>query len=239
MADKRDESDESESAAEGPLGSEEDTEKGEARPPGDEAEAELAAKAKPDASAGDDDEAAEADAESEDDAKSDVKPETSAKTKDRESEPEREASGEKSGDAGRKRAKKDKDKGGGGRWWLVLLAVLVVEFYVYGRNGDIEVCVGKQDVHDFSLIGQERTDENRWKFPRCEARVNLGLRSQYDELVEDATNVACRGATLFRNRGEGPQCVAGTDGWTKQVDTSYIWPWDSRYYEHLLWFLFD
>ena len=71
------------------------------------------------------------------------------------------------------------------------------------------------------------------------SRVNLGLRSQYDELVEDATNVACRGATLFRNRGEGPQCVAGEQGWTKQVETSYIWPWDSRYYEHLLWFIFE
>ena len=135
--------------------------------------------------------------------------------------------------------KSKKDKGGGGRWWIILIAVLVVEFYTYGRRGDIEVCVGKQDVHDFSLIGQERTDENRWKFPRCEERVNLGLRSQYDELVEDATNVACRGATLFRNRGEGPQCAKGTDGWTLQVETSYIWPWDSRYYKHLLWFLFE
>ena len=69
--------------------------------------------------------------------------------------------------------------------------------------------------------------------------MNLGLRSQYDDLVEDATNVACRGATLFRNRGEGPQCVAQESEWQRQIETSYIWPWDSRYYEHLLWFFYD
>jgi hypothetical protein len=228
MVDKRDESEESEAAAEADvLGNDDDTEKGEI-PAADAADDAEAKGAKPDAKAEASDEAdakaeAAAKAEAEADADADAKDEADAKA---------DATKPKPGKAA-------KDKGGGSKWWLVLLAVLVAEFYVYGRRGEIEVCVGKQDVHDFSLMGQERTDENRWKFPRCESRVNLGLRSQYDELIEDGTNVACRGATLFRNRGEGPQCASGSEGWTTQIETSYIWPWDSRYYKHLLWFLFD
>ncbi|MBV1857321.1 MAG: hypothetical protein KUG77_02840 [Nannocystaceae bacterium] len=126
----------------------------------------------------------------------------------------------------------------GSRWWYLLLVVLVVEFYVYGRQGEIQVCVGKQGQHDFSLLGQERDDSNRWRFPRCEARENLGLRSNFESLVDDATGGACRGQTMLRNRGEGPACIAQDDGWQRQIETSFVPPWDSRYYEHLLWFLF-
>ncbi len=133
---------------------------------------------------------------------------------------------------------KPESKGWGSRWWMILLAVLVVEFYVYGRNGEIQVCVGKQGQHDFSLLGQERNDTNRWKFPRCELRENLGLRSNYETLVEEATKGACRGQTLLRNRGEGPACLEQSDGWQRQVDTAFVPPWDSRYYQHLLWFLY-
>ena len=247
MAEDRDQSDERKPDAD-PLGNDDDTEKGEARSLADEADEEAKA-AEPKSAAKTE---AKDDEEDDRDAKSDAREAKAddddreakkAEASDDEDEDDREAKGDGEKDdakkADAKPAAKTKEKSGGSRWWVVLLVVLVVEFYVYGRNGDIEVCVGKQDVHDFSLVGQERTDDNRWKFPRCEARVNLGLRSQYDELVEDATNVACRGATLFRNRGEGPQCVAGEQGWTKQVETSYIWPWDSRYYKHLLWFVFE
>jgi hypothetical protein len=260
MGEDRDESEKSEAAAD-VLGNDEDTEKGEVRPPADEAAEAKADEAatKGEAKA----EKAEAKAENAEAKadKADAKAENGDATDDADPDDERHAKpgvddDDEKGDAaakdeddaaassGKREAtskppSKAKEKGGGSRWWLVLLVVLVAEFYVYGRRGDIEVCVGKADVHDFSLIGQERTDDNRWKFPRCEARVNLGLRSQYDELVEDGTSVACRGATLFRNRGEGPQCIAGSEGWSKQVQTSYIWPWDSRYYKHLLWFIFD
>lgn len=238
MAEDRDESDERKAGAEG-LGNDEDTEKGEALD-------EVAAKPTregDDNDAKDAKDAAKADEASDEDApaaeaKADAKGDAAKADASQERDEKADASSPPDNDEAKGKPK-DKEKGGSGRWWIALLVILVVEFYVYGRNGDIEVCVGKQDVHDFSLVGQERTDENRWKFPRCESRVNLGLRSQYDELVEDATNVACRGATLFRNRGEGPQCVAGEQGWTKQVETSYIWPWDSRYYEHLLWFIFE
>ena len=121
-------------------------------------------------------------------------------------------------------------------WWL-LPAAMVVEFWVYGRNGYIDVCVGKEGHTDFTLKDQARTDENRWKFPRCESRTNLGLRSHYDERVEEATKVACRGATLFRFQGEAKQCEAGDGGWGREVTSRFCPPWDPAYYEHLFWFL--
>ncbi len=129
-------------------------------------------------------------------------------------------------------------KGRGSRWWYLLLAVLLVEFYVYGSRGEIQVCVGKEGQHDFALLGQTRDDSNRWKFPRCETRENLGLRSNHDVMVEDAAKGACRGQTMLRNRGEGKACLEQADGWSHQVDTRFIPPWDRRYYEHLLWFLY-
>jgi hypothetical protein len=148
----------------------------------------------------------------------------------------REEAPEKAPPAGE--ASSDGEGKGSRRWWYVLLVVLVVEFYAYGRNGEIQVCVGKEGQHDFALIGQERDDTNRWKFPRCEVRENLGLRSQFDEMVVDATKSTCRGQTLLRNRGEGPACLEQKDGWQRQVSTRFIPPWDSRYYQHLLWFLY-
>jgi len=121
-------------------------------------------------------------------------------------------------------------------WWLLPIAV-IVEFWIYGHNGYLDVCVGKEGQTDFALAGAERTDDNRWKFPRCETELNLGLRSEYDDKVAAATKVACRGATLFRNRGEAAQCERQEDGWQRQVDARFCPPWDPNYYEHLFWFL--
>lgn len=122
-------------------------------------------------------------------------------------------------------------------WWWILLGLMVVEFWVYGRRGYVEVCVGKQGETDFSLGDAPRTDENRWKFPRCEERTNLGLVSKYDDVVTEATSVACRGATIFRNQGQGKQCVAGEGGWQHRVLSRQTPPWDRAFYEHLFWFL--
>jgi hypothetical protein len=122
-------------------------------------------------------------------------------------------------------------------WWWILLGLMVVEFWVYGRRGYVEVCVGKQGETDFSLGDAPRTDENRWKFPRCEERTNLGLVSKYDDVVTEATSVACRGATIFRNQGQGKQCVAGEAGWQHRVLSRQTPPWDRAFYEHLFWFL--
>jgi hypothetical protein len=122
-------------------------------------------------------------------------------------------------------------------WWWLLPAAMVVEFYVYGHNGYIDVCVGKEGETDFSLVGQARTDDNRWKFPRCEQRTNLGLRSTYDDKVADAVKIGCRQATLFRHQGESKACEAAQEGWVHRVDTSFCPPWDPNYYQHLFWFL--
>jgi hypothetical protein len=123
------------------------------------------------------------------------------------------------------------------RLWWALPILMLVEFYVYGHNGRLEICVGKEGDTDFSLVGQERTDANRWKFPRCETRENLGLRSQRDERVKEGVEAACRGATIFRHQGESKVCVAGEQGWQHHVDGHFVPPWDPAYYRHLFWFL--
>jgi len=126
-----------------------------------------------------------------------------------------------------------------GWWWWALLAIaLVVEFWMFGRRGEIQVCVGKAEVHRFELLGKARTDENRWAFPRCEKRLNLGLRSSYDAQVADATKAACRGATLFKLRKEGKPCEQATDGWKHRVRTEFVPPWDARYRRELFWFFY-
>jgi hypothetical protein len=123
------------------------------------------------------------------------------------------------------------------RLWWALPILMVVEFYVYGHDGRLEICVGKEADTDFSLVGQERTDENRWKFPRCETRENLGLRSQHDAKVAEGLEAACRGATIFRHQGEAKACVAGEQGWQHRVEGHFVPPWDPAYYRHLFWFL--
>ncbi len=121
-------------------------------------------------------------------------------------------------------------------WWALPILMLV-EFYVYGHNGRLEICVGKEGDTDFALVGQERTDQNRWKFPRCETRENLGLRSHYGERVQEGVEAACRGATIFRHQGESKACIAGEKGWQHRVEGHFVWPWDPSYYRHLFWFL--
>ncbi len=173
------------------------------------------------ASAGsDDDDAEEASAESDDDAE--------------------EASADEDADRGRDQARKDRGQAAErktSKLWWALPILMLVEFYMYGHNGRLEICVGKDGDTDFSLVGQERTDENRWKFPRCETRLNLGLRSEREARVEEGIKVACRGATIFRHQGEAKACVSGDKGWIHQVEGHFVPPWDKAYYQHLFWFL--
>ena len=183
-------------------------------------------------------EGAEEEEDGEEDEDEDEEGEDEDEDEDEEEEEDEEDEDDKASDQPKK-SKKSEEKKKSNWFWYALAAVIVIEFTVYGWRGEIQVCVGKKGDTDFSLVGQERTDENRWKFPRCESRLNLGLRSNYDERLEEATKVACRGATIFKNRGEGPQCLEGKDGWERQVETSLIPPWDKRYLEHLFWFLTD
>jgi hypothetical protein len=122
-------------------------------------------------------------------------------------------------------------------WGWIVVVALVVEFGIYGSNGHIEVCVGKEGVHDFDLVGQERNDENRWRFPRCETRMNLGLRSAYEERVEEAVRVACRGATMIQHRGESRSCVEAEAGWIQRISARPCPPWHKHFWTHLFWFL--
>ena len=121
-------------------------------------------------------------------------------------------------------------------WWALPI-LMVVEFYFYGHNGRLEICVGKEGDTDFSLVGQPRTDENRWKFPRCETRLNLGLRSHKEAKIEEGLKVACRGATIFRHQGEAKACIAKDKGWVHQIEGHFVPPWAPAYYKHLFWFL--
>lgn len=129
------------------------------------------------------------------------------------------------------------------RWWWFLIAALVIEFWIYGRRGYVEVCVGKQGETDFALVDdtgqarQARDDSNRWKFPRCESRMNLGLVSKYAEVSTEAAQIACRGATMLKHQGQGKQCVAQKDGWEHRITTRQTWPWDPKFFAHLFWFL--
>lgn len=133
----------------------------------------------------------------------------------------------------------ESDKSGRDRgWWWLLGVVLVIEFVLFGYRGEIQVCVGKEGVHDFDNLGQPRTDENRWAFPRCEKRLNLGLLSDYDVAVEGATEAACRGATTVQLRDENKTCVAGERGWEHRIETTFVPPWDSRYLQEMFWFLY-
>jgi hypothetical protein len=121
-------------------------------------------------------------------------------------------------------------------WWALPI-LMVVEFYAYGHNGRLEICVGKEGETEFSLVGQERTDDNRWKFPRCETRLDLGLRSHREIIVDEGKKIACRGATIFRHQGEAKMCVASENGWQQRVEGHFVPPWDPAYYQHLFWFL--
>lgn len=121
-------------------------------------------------------------------------------------------------------------------WWLLPIAI-VIEFGIYGHDGRLEICVGKTGTTDFSLVGQTRSDENRWKFPRCETRDNLGLRDREPQLVPPAIEQACRGATIFAHAGEAKACVAQQEGWEHRVEGHFVPPWNPAYYEHLFWFL--
>jgi hypothetical protein len=119
-----------------------------------------------------------------------------------------------------------------------LLAIGVVELWAFGSRGHINLCVGREGVHDFSLVGQDRNDENTRRYPSCEKRVNIGITSHYDEANEDAAINACRRATILRPKAETIACVIKEAGWQHQVETKWCPPWHDHYYKRLFWFAF-
>lgn len=122
--------------------------------------------------------------------------------------------------------------------WLTLLAVGLFELWLFGRRGAIEVCVAREGEHDFALLDQPRSDENTRRYPTCERRLNVGLRSHYDERAEDAMLNACRRATILRGRDATIACALKEAGWQHRVEAEWVAPWQKESYERLLWFLF-
>ena len=123
--------------------------------------------------------------------------------------------------------------------WPVLLVVGLVELWMFGRRGHIEVCVAKDGVHDFALLGQTRTDDNTRQFPTCETRFNLGITSDYDDLLQTAMLQACHRANILRGKEATLICAIKEDGWQHRVTETHCPPWHEHYYKRMFWFLQD
>lgn len=129
---------------------------------------------------------------------------------------------------------------GWGRWfWVGLVVVGSIELFIYGYRGDLEVCVGRAGVTDFALQGQPRTEESRGKHPECHRARNIGLRSGYDDAVQESAILACKRATLFQGQDVLLQCAAGLAPFEHRVEARFVWPWEPDYYRRLFWFLFS
>ena len=128
----------------------------------------------------------------------------------------------------------------GSRIWIVLLALGAFELWLFGRQGHIEVCVAKEGVHDFALLGQPRTDQNTRRYPTCEKRLNVGITSRYVEALEDAQIHACRRANILRPRAKEDTilCVIKEDNWKHQTTLEHCPPWHDHYYKRLFWFAY-
>lgn len=123
-------------------------------------------------------------------------------------------------------------------WGWLLLAAGVLELYAFGARGEVEVCVAKDGVHDFALLGTPRTDQNRARFPSCETRLNLGVFGDFEKREEEAMYLACRRATILGGKRDTATCAAKI-GWSHRSTSQQIWPWDRRFYRQLFWFLFS
>ena len=115
-----------------------------------------------------------------------------------------------------------------------IAAAFIVELLLFGSRGDLTVCVAKKGAHDFDLIGQEKTDKNRWRFPYCESRLNIGFVSRYDEQVAEGRNAACRRATMLQYKQERNDCAAGRQHWEMRVEAKQVAPWERRFYRRLI-----
>lgn len=117
-------------------------------------------------------------------------------------------------------------------WVVGVLAVLAGELYIYGHDGWIRVCVGREGVTDLSLLEQPRTHGGSGGYPVCAEQLNLGMYSRSNEAAREALDVACaRGAALLR--GDKTDCLRKERGWLRQVDKEHVPPWDDRLYRRL------
>ena len=122
--------------------------------------------------------------------------------------------------------------------WLAIAAFGLAELWLFGAKGDIRVCVAREGEHDLALVDTPRTEENTQRYPSCERRSNVGLRSHFDERVEDAMLHACRRATILRGKEATIACALQEGGWHHRVEANWVPPWNPTYYQRLFWFLF-
>lgn len=120
-------------------------------------------------------------------------------------------------------------------WALGILAVLGVEIYIYGHDGDIEVCVGIEKLTDYSTRAEPRTKANASKHPFCAKRVNLGMWSDGEKQAEAALKEACAAASRVVGAEHRQKCLRRDDPWSRFVEKKQIPPWDPRLYRRLLW----
>jgi len=105
--------------------------------------------------------------------------------------------------------------------------------YIYGHDGWIRVCIGKEGTTDFALLDKQRTQGAARGFPICVERLNLGMYSNGDDIAREALEQVCaRGATLMG--GDQRECIRKEKGWSRRVDKKQILPWDRRFYRRLL-----
>jgi hypothetical protein len=120
-------------------------------------------------------------------------------------------------------------------WALGILCLLGIELYVYGHDGDIEVCVGIDKLTDYAIRAEPRTKANATKHPFCAKRVNLGMWSKSDELADAALKEACGAASRVVGAEHRQKCIRRDDPWTRFVEKQQIPPWDPRLYRRILW----
>ena len=132
--------------------------------------------------------------------------------------------------------KQDSEKKGRATTWawvVGIVTILAAELYVYGHDGWIRVCIGKEGKTDFTLLDKPRQPGSSGPFPICAERLNLGMYSNGDDIAREALEHACfRGATLMG--GDQRDCIRKDEGWTRRVDKQHIPPWDRRLYRRLL-----
>jgi hypothetical protein len=117
-------------------------------------------------------------------------------------------------------------------WVAGILAVLAGELYIYGHDGWIRVCVGREGMTDLSLLDQPRAHGGNGGYPVCAEHLNLGMYSRSNETAREALEVACtRGAGLLR--GDKTDCLRKERGWLRRVDKEQVPPWAPRLYRRL------
>ncbi len=121
------------------------------------------------------------------------------------------------------------------QWWPWLLGIagiLAAELYVYGHDGWVRVCVGRDGLTDLTMLDRPRPRDGVRGLPICAEQLNLGMYSRSDDAAREALDVACsRGATLLR--GDKADCLRKDHGWVRRVDKKNIPPWDPRLYRRL------